>query len=170
MIQDVFRLTETSPEQVFTELSFYLWRVRLEPNQEWLSEMMFRGSDKALATVRDAIQAMREEFKTFGQSTRKFLCNPPEDVDVLRYARENNAEIEWQIWLVLRMEQDVPDDRVYEVKNKAVTVQLNDQMATEFIRVIDDYLRPGAIHMDGLTAPGNLFLALDWLGFDSWID
>lgn len=164
----MFRLPETKPEHVFTELAFYLWRVRFEPDQEWLPELMFNGSEKALVTIRDAIQTMREEFKTQGQSTRKFLCNPPEDVDVLRFARENEAEIEWQIWLVLRMEQHVSEGTTYEVKNKAVTVRLNDQMAAEFTRVLDDYLRPGAIHMDGLPVPGNLFLALDWLGIEVW--
>jgi hypothetical protein len=164
----VSKLAETNPEQVLTELAFYLWRVRFEPDQEWLPEMMFNGSEKALTTIRDVIHIMRDEFKTQRQSTRKFLCNPPEDMDVLRYARENNAEIEWQIWLVLRMDPDVPETTTYEVKNKAVTVRLTDQMAVKFIHVLDDYLRPGAIHMDGLPAPGNLFLARDWLGIEVW--
>ncbi len=126
---------------------------------------MFNGSEKALAIIRDAVQSMRQEFKEKGQSTRKFLCNPPEHIDVLRLARENDADIEWQIWLILRMELGVTVDMPYEIKNKAVTVRLNDQLAAELVKVLDEHLAPGAIHQEGLIAPGRLLLSLDWLGY-----
>jgi hypothetical protein len=158
-------LTEPSNQQVLTELEFYLWKVRLEPSQEWWPEIMFKGSEKALAIMRDAIQSMQEEFKAKGQSTRKFLCNPPENIDVQRFAKENNAEIEWQIWLVLRMDPDVTENTPHEVKNKAVTVRLNEQMAAELVKVLDEYLASGAILQEGLIAPGRLLLSLDWLGY-----
>lgn len=158
-------MTEQPDPQVFTELEFYLWKVRLEPSEEWWPEIMFNGSEKALAVMRDAVQSMREEFKAKRQSTRKFLCNPPEHIDVLRLARENDAEIEWQIWLILRMEPGVTVDMPHEIKNKAVTVRLNDQLAAELVKVLDEYLAPGAIHQEGLIAPGRLLLSLDWLGY-----
>ena len=137
----------------------------MEPSEEWWPEIMFNGSEKALSVLRDAIHSMREEFKKKGQSTRKFLCNPPEHIDVLRLARENNAEIEWQIWLILRMEQGVTVDMPHEIKNKAVTVRLNDQLAVELLKVLDEHLAPGAIHQEGLIAPGRLLLSHDWLGY-----
>ncbi len=158
-------MTEDSKQQVFTELAFYLWRVKHDATGDWCPEIMFNGSLKALTVMRDAIKSMREEFKTQGQSTRKFLCNPPEDEDVLRYAKENEAEIEWQIWLVLRIEPNIPDDSTYDLRNKAVTIRLNDQKAQEFVQLLDKYLSPGAILQEGLMAPGNLFLALEWLGY-----
>jgi hypothetical protein len=158
-------LTDSSSQQVFTELEFYLWKVRLEPSQEWWPEIMFKGSEKALAVMRDAVQSMRDEFKEKGQSTRKFLCNPPENIDVLRLAKDNDAEIEWQIWLILRMEPGVVRDSPHEVKNKAVTVRLNDKMAAELVKVLDEYLTSGANLQEGLIAPGRLLLSLDWLGY-----
>ena len=162
---DWVKLTEQPNQQVFTELEFYLWEVRLEPSTEWWPEIMFNGSEKALAIMRDAVQSMREEFKMKGESTRKFLCNPPENIDVQRFAKENDAEIEWQIWLILRMEPGVTVDMPHEIKNKAVTIRLNDQLAAELVKVLDEYLAPGAIHQEGLIAPGRLLLSLDWLGY-----
>ena len=89
MIGETFELIEDSKLQVFTELAFYLWRVKHDAKGNWCPEIMFNGSEKAIAVMRDTIESMREEFKTHGQSARKFLCNPPEDEDDLRYAKEN---------------------------------------------------------------------------------
>ena len=159
-------LTNTTSPQVFTELAFYLWRVRFKQDEDWIPEVLFNGSDKALTTMHEAIKSMRDEFKINGQSTLKFLCNPPEDMDVVRYAKEEGAEIEWQIWLILRMEPDVPDDSRYEVKNKAVTLRLNDQMVNTFLQVLETHLDTVKVIEEGQLVPGGLLLAIDWLGFE----
>ncbi len=157
-------LKESSHRQVYTELTFYLWRVRWKSNDEWFPRIMINGSKNALSVMYDAIQSMREDFRTYGKSTRKFLCNPPEDIDVIRYAKENNAEIEWQIWLILRMEPDVYNDSSYELKNKAVTLRLNDQMAEKLLQTLDAYRESITPIGMGLATLGGLFFTNDWLG------
>lgn len=149
---------------MFTDLQFYLWRIRYEPKEEWRPEVLVMGSDGALKTIYDALVSMQADFKTYGKSTRKFLCNPPEDVDVARYAREHQAELEWLIWLIIRMEPDVPDDARYELKNKAVTLRLNEHTLQQFLDVLENQLAPSTQFPHGQPAPGELFLAPDWLG------
>jgi hypothetical protein len=151
---------------MFTDLDFYLWRFRYLPNTEWRPEIMVRGSPKALTIMRDAIQAMQEEFKIHGESTRKFLCNPPEDEDVYRYAKLRNAKIEWLIWLVLRLQKDPPTFADYEIKNKAVTVTLNDKTAEKLVEIIDNELDSEKEFPNGQHAPGGLFFAPNWLGVE----
>jgi len=159
-------MTEQTRQKVFTELEFHLWRIRYLPKRDWHSEIMVKGSTKALSTMRDAIKLMMEDFKSHGHSTRKFLCNPPEDIDVLRYANEHKAEIEWLIWLVFRMQSDVPDTARYELKNKAVTVFLNEQTASKLLEILETQLNTSTQYPHGQTAPGGLFFAPDWLGVE----
>ena len=153
-----------SSQNVFTDLDFYLWRIRYEPKHEWQSEVFVMGSDAALKTVYDALVSMQEDFKAYGKSTRKFLCNPPEDVDVVRYAREHQAELEWLIWLVIRMEPDVPDDTRFELKNKAVTIRLNERMLQQLLEILEHQFATETQFSYGKKAPGGLFFAPDWLG------
>lgn len=155
--------TDSSPK-VFTDLEFYLWRLRYEPKDEWQPEVFVMGSDTALKTIYDALLSMQADFKTYGKSTRKFLCNPPENVDVVRYAREKKAELEWLIWLVVRMEPDVPDDTQYELKNKAVTIRLNERMLQQLLEVLEHQIAPETQFPHGIQAPGGLYFAPDWLG------
>ena len=157
--------TDSSPK-VFTDLEFYLWRIRYEPKEEWQPEVFVMGSDAALKTICDALRSMHEDFKTYGKSTRKFLCNPPEDVDVVRYAREKKAELEWLIWLVLRMEPEVPDDSKYELKNKAVTLRINETTLQQFLQILEHQLVPETQFPHGKKAPGGLYFAPDWLGVE----
>lgn len=157
-------MTSDSSPKVFTDLEFYLWRIRYEPKEEWQPEVFVMGSDSALKTIHDTLISMREDFKAYGKSTRKFLCNPPEDVDVVRYAREHKTELEWLIWLVVRMEPKVSDDSPYELKNKAVTLRLNETTLQQFLRVLEHQLAPETRFAHGEVAPGGLFFAPDWLG------
>ena len=157
-------MSTKSAQKVFTDLDFYLWRIRYEKKEEWQNEVLLMGSDAALKVIHDALVAMIADFKAYGKSTRKFLCNPPEDVDVVRYAREHKTELEWLIWLVIRIEPDVPDDSQYELKNKAVTLRLNEQTLHQLLEVIEHQLDPGTQFPHGQLAPGGLFLAPDWLG------
>ncbi|MFX0079266.1 MAG: hypothetical protein ACFE8O_08505 [Candidatus Hermodarchaeota archaeon] len=152
-----------SSQKVFTDLEFYLWRIRYEPKEEWQPEVFVMGSDATLKTIHDALLSMQDDFKAYGKSTRKFLCNPPEDVDVVRYAHEHQAELEWLIWLVVRMEPDVPDDTQFELKNKAVTIRLNERMLQQLLEVLERQLSPETQFPHGKKMPGGLFLASDWL-------
>ena len=161
--EDIQVTTESSPK-VFTDLEFYLWRLRYKPKEEWNPEVFVMGSDTTLKTIHDALLSMHEDFKTYGKSTRKFLCNPPEDIDVVRYAREKKAELEWLIWLVVRMEPDVPDDSQYDLKNKAVTIRLNEGMLQKLLEVLEQQLVPETQFPRGKKAPGGLYFAPDWLG------
>ncbi len=151
-------------QKVFTDLQFYLWRIRYEPKENWQSEILVTGTNTALNTIREALVSMQEDFRAYGRSTRKFLCNPPEDFDVIRYAREHQAEIEWQIWLILRMEPKIADDARFEQKNKAVTIFLNEKTAQKLLQVLDAQLNPKTQYPHGQKAPGGLFFAPDWLG------
>ncbi len=157
-------MTTKLTQKVFTDLEFYLWRIRYEPKAEWQPEVLMMGSDAALNAIHDALVSMLADFKSYGKSTRKFLCNPPEDVDIVRYAREHKAELEWLIWLVVRLESDVPDDTRYELKNKAVTIHLNEQMLQQLIEILEHQLAHETQFPHGKTAPGGLFFAPDWLG------
>lgn len=157
-------MTTDSSKKVFTDLDFYLWRIRYESKDEWQPEVFVMGSDEALKTIHDTLLSMQADFKTYGKSTRKFLCNPPEDVDVVRYAREHKTELEWLIWLVVRMEPEVPDDSQYELKNKAVTLRLNETTLQQFLQVLEHQLDPKTQFPHGEVAPGRLFFAPDWLG------
>lgn len=157
-------MTTDSSQKVFTDLDFYVWRIRYEPKEEWQPEVFVMGSDAALKTIHDALLSMHEDFKTYGKSTRKFLCNPPENVDVVRYAREHQAELEWLIWLVIRMESNVSNDIRCELKNKAVTIRFNERMLQQLLEVLEQQLAPDAQFPHGKQAPGGLFFAPDWLG------
>jgi len=157
-------VTTDSSQKVFTDLDFYLWRLRYEPKEVWQPEVFVMGSDAALKTIQDALRSMHEDFKTYGKSTRKFLCNPPEDVDVVRYAREKKAEFEWLIWLVVQIEPDVSDDTRYDLKNKAVTIRLNEEMLQQLLEVLEHQLAPETQFPHGKKAPGGLYFAPDWLG------
>ena len=159
-------MTSDSSPKVFTDLEFYLWRIRYEPKEEWNPEVFVMGSDAALKTIQDALRSMHEDFKTYGKSTRKFLCNPPEDIDVVRYAREKKAELEWLIWLVVRMEPDVSDDSRYELKNKAVTIRLNEELLQQLLEVLQHQIAPDTQYQHGKQAPGGLYFAPDWLGVE----
>lgn len=151
---------------MFTDLELYLWRFRYLPSEEWRPEIMLRGSPKALIVMRDAIRLMQEEFKVHGKSTRKFLCNPPEDVDVHRYAKLRDAEIEWLIWLVLRLQKEPPLFAEYEINNKAVTITLNEKTVAQLLKIIENELDPGKEFPNGQHAPGGLLFAPDWLGVE----
>lgn len=157
-------MTANASQKVFTELQFYLWRIRYEPKEEWRPDVLVMGTDSALTTMREAILSMQEDFKAYGRSTRKFLCNPPEDFDVLRYAKEHQAEIEWLIWLILRMEPDISNDPVYELKNKAVTIFLNEPATEKLLQILNNQLDTKTQYPHGQQAPGGLFFAPDWLG------
>jgi hypothetical protein len=157
-------MTEISSQKVFTELQFYLWRVRYPPTEEWQPQIMVMGSAKALLDMHEAIRSMLDDFKTFGESTRKFLCNPPDDIDVLRYAEEHGAEIEWLIWLVLRMQSGVSEIAQYELKNKAVTVFLNDLTVAKLLDILSTRISQNDQSIHGQEAPGGLFFASSWLG------
>lgn len=122
------------------------------------------GSDAALTTMYEAMESMLADFRANGQSTRKFLCNPPEDIDVVRYAQEHQSELEWLIWLVIRMEPGVVDDTRYEIKNKAVTIRLNESTLNQFLKVLDNQLKDDSQSPLRKKAPGGLFFATDWLG------
>ncbi len=159
-------MTTGSSQKVYTDLEFYLWRIRYKPKDEWQPEVFVMGSDAALKTIQDALQSMQEDFKTYGKSTRKFLCNPPEDVDVVRYAREHQAELEWLIWLVVRMESDVPDESRYELKNKVMTIHLNEGMLQQLLEVLEHQITPDTQYPHGKKAPGGLYFAPDWLGVE----
>ncbi len=157
-------MSTPSPQKVFTDLEFFIWRIRYEPKDEWQPEVLVMGSESALKTMYEALESMRADFKTYGKSTRKFLCNPPEDIDVVRYAQEHKAQLEWLIWLVIRMEQDVADDSRYELKNKAVTIRLNERTLDQFLKVLDSQSKFSSQYPHEKTAPGGLFFAPDWLG------
>lgn len=157
-------MARPSIQQVFTDLDFYLWRIRYAPDQEWHPEIMVMGSEKTLSIMRDSVTSMITDFKQYGESTRKFLCNPPEDIDVQRYAKENNAEIEWLIWLILRMHPEKSPRTKYELKNKAVTIYLNESEISELLEILDNQLNPKSSNFQGQAIPKGLYFAADWLG------
>ncbi len=68
------------------------------------------------------------------------------------------------IWLVVRMEPEVSDDSRYDLKNKAVTIHLNERMLKQLLGVLERQLAPATQFPHGKTAPGGLFFAPDWLG------
>lgn len=150
--------------KVFTELQLYLWRIRFNDESDWRPNVYLMGSDSAMRTIHDALTSMKPELQAHGQSTRKFLCNPPEDMDVSRLAREKHAEVEWQIWLILRLEKESKDDRVSELKNKAITVWLNEETLNQLLEALDNQLAKPEEYPQGQQAPGGLYLATDWLG------
>ncbi|MFX1540935.1 MAG: hypothetical protein ACFFBX_09175 [Promethearchaeota archaeon] len=123
------------------------------------------GSDAALTAIYEALESMLADFRAYGKSTRKFLCNPPEDIDVVRYAQEHQTELEWLIWLVIRMEPGVADDTQYEIKNKAVTIRLNEGTLGQFLKILDSQLKDDSQSPHGKMAPGGLFFTKDWLGY-----
>jgi hypothetical protein len=125
---------------------------------------MVMGSERTLSTLREAVTSMITDFKQYGESTRKFLCNPPEDIDVQRYAKENNAEIEWLIWLILRMHTENPLKTNYELKNKAVRIFLNEQEASELLEALDNQLNPRSSNFQVQVVPKGLYFARNWLG------
>ncbi|MFW9934107.1 MAG: hypothetical protein ACFFDU_01075 [Candidatus Thorarchaeota archaeon] len=157
-------MVRPATQQVFTDLEFYLWRIRYAPDQEWHPEIMVMASEKTLYTMQEAVTSMITDFKQYGESTRKFLCNPPEDIDAQRYAKENNAEIEWLIWLILRMHPESPPKTKYELKNKAVTVFLDEQEASELLGIIGNQLNLRNSHFQGQAVPKGLYFTRDWLG------
>ena len=136
---------------MYTDLQFYLWRIRYESDDDWRPEVFVMGSEVAMRTIHDAFESMEAEFQEAGKSTRKFLCNPPEDFDVVRIASENQAEMEWLIWLVIRLEHDVEEKPMYELKNKAVTLRLNGQTLNQLIEILEDrYGRASSIFVSQL--------------------
>ncbi|MFX1576504.1 MAG: hypothetical protein ACFFCF_04980 [Promethearchaeota archaeon] len=157
-------MSRPSTQQVFTDLEFYLWRIRYAPEQEWHPEIMIMVSEKTRSTLQEAVTSMITDFKQYGESTRKFLCNPPEDIDVQRYAKENNAEIEWLIWLILRMHPVSSPKAKYELKNKAVTIFLDEQEASELLGILDNQLNPQSKHFQGQSVHKGLYFVKDWLG------
>jgi hypothetical protein len=149
------------PPQVYTDLQFYLWRIRKQSEAQWRPEVCVMGSDAAFSTILDALASMEVEFRKEGSSTRKFLCNPPEDVDVVRIANEHKVEMEWLIWLILSMEQDVDNDATRIIKNKAVTVRLTQQTLQKLRRVLEN--RVTQQKQEAQKAPGGLYFVSDWL-------
>lgn len=157
-------MVTATPKKVFTELQLYLWRLRYDTEDEWRPEVYLMGSDATLKTIRDSLESMKSEFIAEKQSSRKFLCNPPEDFDVARFVREQAAEIEWQIWLIFRMKIANGANQEPEIRNKAVTVWLDEQLLNQFIQVLNNQLTKPDEYQRGQNAPGGLFLVTDWLG------
>jgi hypothetical protein len=154
----------TVSSKVFTELQLYLWRIRFDNEDEWRPEVHLMGSDSVLKTIQDALSSMKLEFQKEGQSTRKFLCNPPEDVDVVRLAKENQAKIEWQIWLIFRLEKEREEEKPFELKNKAVTVWLDENTLNQLLQVLGNQLSNPDEYPKGQRVVAGLYLATDWLG------
>ena len=154
----------TVSSKVFTELQLYLWRIRFDKEEEWRPDVHLMGSDSVLKTIQDALSSMKLEFQVEGQSTRKFLCNPPEDVDVVRLAKENKAEIEWQIWLIFRLEKERKEEQPFELKNKAVTVWLEENTLNQLLQVLGNQISNPAEYPKGQRVVAGLYLATDWLG------
>lgn len=83
---------------------------------------------------------------------------------MVRYAREHQMALEWLILLVIRIEPDVSDDTRYELKNRAVTIRLNEQMLQQFLEILERQLAPETQFPHGKKVPRGLFFAPDWLG------
>ncbi len=153
-------------QKVLTDLQFYIWRIKFEPNENWHPEIFVMGSDSALQTMREAMMTMKEEYQQYGECTRKILCNPPEDIDVVRYAKENRAELEWLIWLIIQMKAKTADDARFEIKNKAVIIQLNEYTLGRYLQILQNRVESSTQQLHGQSAPCGLFFTTDWLGAD----
>jgi len=62
------------------------------------------------------------------------------------------------------MESDVPDNTQYELKNKAVTLRLNERTLQQLLEILEYQLAPEMQFPHGKVAPGGLYFAPDWLG------
>ena len=107
---------------------------------------------------------MLDEFQEYGKSTRKFLCNPPDEIDVIQYAKEHKAEIQWLNWLIIKMDTDATNKTTHELREKTVIVWLNPTTLEEFHQILRDQLESPTQPSQGQMAPSGLYFAQGWLG------
>lgn len=153
-----------SEKKIFTDLEFFLWRIRYLPREEWREEILVMGSNKALETILQALISMRSDLQEYGKSTRKFLCNPPEDIDVIQYANEHNAEVEWLNWLIVKIAPGVKENTPFELRDKVVYLWLNEQTLEKYLEILQNQINSKSQYPHGQAAPGGLFFSPDWLG------
>ena len=62
------------------------------------------------------------------------------------------------------MEPDISDETQYELKNKAVTIHLNERTLQQLLEALEQQLASDTKYPHGTAAPGGLYFAPDWLG------
>lgn len=160
----LMKMTAQAQSQILYDLEFYLWRVRYLPKEEWREEILVKGSRKAFDSMLNALISMREEFQKYGKSTRKFLCNPPEEIDVIQYAKEHNVEVQWLNWLIIKMDLTIHEEKPYELREKNVTIWFDESTLERFLNILRIQIDPKTQFPQKQTAPGGLFFSSDWLG------
>jgi hypothetical protein len=148
------------------DLKFYLWRIRDERRGEWRKEVYLMGDEHALETLIESLQGLQDSYYRYGSGTRKYKCNPPRDFDHVGYGRQHRVTIDWLDSLVVKTGPDVPDDEIYNLEGKVVTIRVNpttlSQMITSARAQVDKSKRYG----HGSAAIGGLWFSPDWLGIE----
>lgn len=160
------RKAKTKSRKEFSNLEFYLWRIRYLPSKKWREEILLMGSDEALTIIIESLRNMLDTFETYGRGTRKFRCNPPSDVDLPKYVQGQRAKIQWLNWLIVKLSASALEDAPYLMTEKTITVHYNPRTVTEFIEAARAQISSESQYGHGRYAPGGLWFSPDWLGIE----
>lgn len=136
------------------------------PYTEWEEFVYLSGLPSALKTISESLEQMFEDFKTYRSGTRKFKCNPPSDIDVIEYAKENKTKIKWLEWLTIKIESTVNDDFGYILEGDNVSITFDEEKLLVFIDHIKKQLDTSNQYPHGSAAPGRFYFSPDWLGIE----
>jgi len=150
----------------WSDLEFYLWRVRRRHRTDWPKMIYLYGSPAALQTLVDSLKGLLADFKTYGRGTRRFKCNPPRDFDFEQYGKKVGAKFEWFDWLIVKLTPDAPDDALYNIEGKNINLVLNPHSLAEFISAATSQFSGDRKYAHGQQAPAGLYFAPDWLGME----
>lgn len=159
-------MTEIGNRKEFWDLKFYLWRIWNERRGEWRDKVFLMGDDRALETLKESLLGLLNDYNRYGKGTRRYKCNPPQDFDFVAYGRKNGVRIDWLDSLVVRIVSEVPNDEMYAMEGKNVTIRLNPTTLSQMIEGARAQLDTSKRYGHGSSATGGLWFSPDWLAVE----
>jgi hypothetical protein len=154
------------PRKEWSDLEFYLWRVKQRHRTEWPERIYIYGSAAALQTLVDSLKGLLELFESHLKGTRRFKSNPPPGFDFEQYGKKVGAKFEWFDWLIVKLTPDAPNNALYKLEGRDVTLVLNPHSLAELISAAINQLSDHLQYPHGRQAPAGLYFAPDWLGME----
>jgi hypothetical protein len=150
----------------FHVLGFYLWRIKEISRDEWREEIYLSATDEALDIIIQSLTEVLSTLDQYGKGTRKFKCNPPEDLDFNTYGEEHCVKFQWLDWFIVKVSKETTEERPAELDGCNVTLHLGAESLREFIKVAKKHYTTYEQYAHGRNVAGGLRFSPDWLGIE----
>ncbi len=154
------------PKKEFSDLDFYIWRVKGNQLKDWPEEIFLHGTDEALKTIDESLSSLLTYFKKFNKGTRKFKCNITKDFDFEKFGKEKRVKFQWFDWFIVKLIPDAQSNIVYQIEDKNIILSLDPKALEEFITALKSQYSGKLQYPHGRQVPGKLYFAPDWLGME----